>query len=192
MKENPAIVLIDNNDSFTYNIVQVIQFLGYKIDIISYDNLDLNLLDLYSKIIISPGPDVPKSYPNIFKLLQRYKTNKSILGVCLGCQAIAEYFGSKLMQLDYPQHGIQSRITVDTDDILYQNVPAHLDVGRYHSWAIDNSSLSEDLIISSTDAQNVIMSISHKSYNICGVQYHPESIMTPNGPKILKNWIESS
>ncbi len=184
-------MLIDNNDSFTYNIVQVIKSLGYSLDVLPYSELDYNFLDKYQKIIISPGPDVPSSYPNIFKLLERYKTNKSILGVCLGFQAIAQHFGSELKQLDCPMHGIQSIIKIDTSEVLYNNLHDSIKVGRYHSWVADSNHLSDDLIVTSRDQDNIIMSISHKQFDIKGVQYHPESIMTPDGPQIFKNWIES-
>ncbi len=191
LKINPDIVLIDNNDSFTYNIVQVIKTLGYCLDVIPYTEIDFDILDKYQNIIISPGPDVPSAYPNIFKLIERYKTNKSILGVCLGFQAIAQYFGLELKQLKYPLHGIQSQIAVDTSEVIYNNLEDVIKVGRYHSWIVNSDNLSNDLIVTSRDENNVIMSIAHRQYDIKGVQYHPESIMTPDGPKIIKNWIES-
>jgi anthranilate synthase component 2 len=188
---NPKIILIDNEDSFTYNIVQVIQSIGHSVSVMSYTNIDLERINEYNNIIISPGPDVPSAYPNIFKLLDRYKINKKILGICLGCQAIGEYFGAQLKQMSYPMHGIKSLISVDTDDILYKNIGKSIEVGRYHSWIIDNSTLPFELQQTAIDTENSIMSISHNLYNIKGVQYHPESIMTPRGADILHNWIES-
>lgn len=191
MKKSPKIVLIDNNDSFTYNIVQVIRSLGFDLDVVLYRDINFDILDYYTNIIISPGPDVPSAYPNIFKLIDRYKTNKRILGICLGFQAISEFFGAKLYRLDYPLHGIKSEIKIDNKDILYKGFDPIIEVGRYHSWAVGSETIPPELKISAKDSDNITMSVTHSTYSICGMQYHPESIMTPQGRKILKNWIDS-
>lgn len=184
------ILLLDNYDSFTYNLVQIIEeIVQKKIDVIKNDKINLNQVADYDKIILSPGPGIPAEANSLFELIRQYSPTKSILGVCLGHQAIAEVFGGKLFQLEKVVHGIGSKILSTNDDILYKNIKFPLTVGRYHSWAVKKENFPKDLEITSEDENGIIMSIKHRKYDVSGVQYHPESILTPQGKNILKNWL---
>lgn len=184
------IALIDNYDSFTYNLVHLIEKVGeVKVDVYLNDKVDLSKLSTYNKIIVSPGSGLPKDAGITPRVLKHFASTKTILGVCLGMQAIAEAFDSPLKNLQTVMHGIATPIAHFNNDFLFNDIPANFNVGRYHSWVIDKDKLSSELEILATDTNNEIMAIKHKHYNIRGVQFHPESILSEYGETLLKNWI---
>jgi anthranilate synthase component II len=186
-----SILIIDNNDSFTYNLVQLIEECGVSdFLVIRNDKLDIDSVSRFSKILISPGPGIPKETLNLFEVINRYHKTKSILGVCLGHQAIAEYFGAKLINLTKPFHGVKSEIIVcDNECYLFSDLPAKFDGGRYHSWIVSDIDLPAELKVTAISSDGIIMGISHKAFNVHGIQFHPESIMTPFGKQIIQNWL---
>ena len=177
------IALIDNHDSFTYNIKHLIEQTGSGVDVFDSLSLDINLLDNYQKLIIGPGPGL---------LLEKYAQTKSILGICLGHQAIAQYFGAQLYNLNDVFHGITSLLSVDNSNVLFREMPSKIPVGRYHSWSVDSESLPNSLKITAQTDDHIIMGLQHIYYNICGIQFHLESILTPQGEKMMSNWISLS
>lgn len=185
------ILVFDNYDSFTYNLVQMVeQLTSADIDVFRNDEIDIDSVDSYDKIILSPGPGVPNEAGILIELIKYYAPTKSILGVCLGQQAIAEAFGGSLINLKEIYHGVATEAKQINDHILFTDLPTHLEVGRYHSWVVDSATLPEELIITSVDEQGMIMSLKHKTYDLHGVQYHPESILTPHGKQIIKNFLQ--
>jgi anthranilate synthase component II len=185
------VLVIDNYDSFTYNLVHYLQELGCEVSVKRNDKLTLEEVADYDKILLSPGPGLPDEAGLLKDIIKTYANTKSILGVCLGQQAIAEVFGGTLINLKEVHHGVASDVNlINEDDVLYKNLPTTFKVGRYHSWVVSKD-LPSDLIATSVDEQGEIMSLKHKFLDVRGVQYHPESILTPNGMAILKNWIES-
>jgi anthranilate synthase component 2 len=187
------ILVIDNYDSFTYNLVHYIQKLTeIPVDVYRNDQINLDKVDLYEKILLSPGPGIPIEAGICLDLLKRYAPVKSILGVCLGHQAIGEAFGGSLINLDKVYHGVSTPINIVTpDDRLYKDIPGRIEVGRYHSWVVSRENLPGCFIINSLDDQGIIMGISHKKYDVKGVQYHPESVLTQHGLKIVENWLNN-
>jgi len=185
------ILVIDNYDSFTYNLVHYLEEFKCDVTVKRNDKLRLEDVAVYDKILLSPGPGLPDEAGLLKSIIKTYAPTKSILGVCLGLQAIAEVFGGLLINLDTVCHGIATPIKVtEKDNHLYRNIPETFDVGRYHSWVV-SPDLPSDLIATSVDEVGHIMSVKHKTLDVRGVQYHPESILTPQGKQILKNWIES-
>lgn len=186
------ILVLDNYDSFTYNLVYIIRQLGYgdQMDIFRNDKISLDEVDQYDKILLSPGPGVPSEAGIMPELLKRYSPTKSILGVCLGHQAIGEAFGGDLINLSEVLHGVASTVSVESD-LLFKAVPDTFKIGRYHSWVINESTFSPDLEIIARTPDNQIMAVRHKQYDVRGVQFHPESILTENGVQIMKNWLEN-
>jgi anthranilate synthase component II len=186
------IVVIDNYDSFTYNLVHYIeQVLGYRPDVFRNDEITVEEVGKYDKILISPGPGVPSEAGIILEMIRKYGPTHSILGVCLGHQAIGEAFGGTLTNLDKVYHGIASKIKVlEPNDPLYKGIPTEFNVGRYHSWVVDKKNFPACLTITSEDETGMIMGLSHKEYDVRGVQYHPESVLTENGLKIIENWLK--
>ncbi len=186
------ILVLDNYDSFTYNLVQYIQeILGHKVKVIRNDAISLEAVNDYDVIVLSPGPGIPKDAGIMPELIQHYKGKKPILGVCLGHQAIGEAFGGKLINLSKVYHGVETMIDIQKkDDILFQKLPAEIQVGRYHSWAVRQENLPDCFEVTSIDKQGAIMSMRHKEYEIYGVQFHPESVMTPEGKQMLKNFLD--
>ena len=184
------IAVIDNYDSFTYNLVHYLEDLGATITVFRNDEFEIEELNSFDKIVLSPGPGVPDEAGLLKKVIETYSFSKNILGICLGLQAIAEVFGSRLTNLSTPLHGISTEIKViDPNEVLFDNLPLSIEVGHYHSWIVDSESLNENLKITSVDAENRIMSLRHTTLDVCGVQFHPESILTPHGKIILKNWL---
>lgn len=183
------LLIIDNYDSFTYNIVHAIRSLGVEPDIYRNDMIDIDAIDSYDKIIISPGPGIPSEAGIVPEMLRRYASSKPILGICLGHQAIGERFGATLKNLPNVYHGVKSTITVHKPDYLFENLPDTLDVGRYHSWVVGKEGFPDCLEILATSPDGEIMALRHREYDIRGVQFHPESILTPEGINILRNWI---
>ncbi len=186
------ILVIDNYDSFTYNLVHYLEAFHCDVTVKRNDKLTLEEVAAFDKIVLSPGPGIPNEAGLLKSIIKTYAPTKSILGVCLGLQAIAEVFGGSLINLDTVYHGMSSAIKiVEKDDVLYRNIPETLEVGRYHSWIV-SPKLPVDLVVTSVDDEGQIMSLRHKHYDVRGVQFHPESILTPQGEQILKNWVESS
>lgn len=180
--------MIDNYDSFTYNLVHYLEDLEADVTVKRNDQLTLDEVVPFSHIILSPGPGIPDEAGLLKPIIQTYAPSKSIFGVCLGQQAIGEVFGGYLVNLDQVYHGVATTITVTQDDVLFKNLPKTLEVGRYHSWVV-HPDLPETLEATSVDENGQIMSLRHKTYDVNAVQFHPESVLTPHGKQILKNWL---
>lgn len=185
------IIIIDNYDSFTYNLVHYLEDLNANVTVYRNDEFELNELEKFDKILLSPGPGIPEEAGLMLEVIKKYASTKSILGICLGQQAIGEVFGGNLINLEKVYHGVSSKVKIKVEDSLFNNLPNEFEVGRYHSWVINPNDFPEDLEITSVDENGEIMSIRHKTFDVKGVQYHPESILTPYGKKILENWLES-
>ena len=184
------ILVLDNYDSFTYNLVQMIeQIAGSEVDVYRNDQISLEDIEKYDKIILSPGPGIPSEAGILLDLIRTYASSKSIFGVCLGQQAIAEAFGGSLINLSEIYHGVATEATAVAPHTILKDLPETLEVGRYHSWAVDPNHFPQELEITSTDPKGMIMSLKHKTYDVHGVQYHPESILTAMGKKIMENFI---
>lgn len=185
------ILVIDNYDSFTYNLVHYLEDLGCEVTVKRNDKLTLEEVDAFHKIVLSPGPGIPDEAGLLKAIIKQYAATKSILGVCLGQQAIAEVFGGSLINLDTVFHGVATKVNITVDDeSLFNKMGKTIEVGRYHSWVVDTN-LPEVLEATSIDENGQIMSLRHKVYDVKGVQYHPESVLTPNGKQILENWVKS-
>ena len=185
------IAVIDNYDSFTYNLVHYLDDLGAEVTVFRNDEFELKELEPFEKILLSPGPGIPDEAGLLKAVIEKYAPTKSILGVCLGQQAIGEVFGGTLSNLDKVYHGVATNVkTVVSDEILFEGLGNEFEVGRYHSWVVD-SNLPEVLEATSIDENGQIMSLRHKKFDVRGVQFHPESVLTPKGKRILENWINS-
>lgn len=184
------ILIIDNYDSFTFNLRQIIEELHFDYSIIKNDELKIESIEYYSKILISPGPGIPSNAGFVKEIVQMFAPSKSILGICLGHQAIAEIFGGKLFNLADVCHGVIATVNItEPNDYLFKNMPHQFEAGLYHSWAISNDNFPDCLQVTSVSSDNVIMSLSHKKYDVKGVQFHPESIMTKVGVQLIHNWL---
>lgn len=181
------IALIDNYDSFTYNLVHILEALGAQVTVYRNDAFFIKDLKKIDKIMISPGPGLPADAGLTKQVIIKFAEKKPILGVCLGHQAIAECFGASLFNLEKVYHGISSQINC-YDDYLFENCPQKIDVGRYHSWVVKNS-LPKNLKAIAFDQKNTIMALKHTQFDLRGIQFHPESILTPYGNKIIQNWL---
>lgn len=190
---NKKILVFDNYDSFTYNLVHYIEeIVGYKVDVIRNDKIPLEEIDKYDKILLSPGPGIPRDAGILIPLIQKYGASKSIMGVCLGHQAIAEAFGGTISNLPKVYHGVATPISITTDtEILFDEIPKEVNVGRYHSWVVNEEGLPDCFTVTSRDDEGKIMGIHHKDYDVRGVQFHPESILTEHGKKMMENWLKS-
>ncbi|MEP2059762.1 MAG: aminodeoxychorismate/anthranilate synthase component II [Maribacter litoralis] len=184
------ILVIDNYDSFTYNLVHYLEELGCEVIVKRNDQLTLEEVDAFDKIVLSPGPGIPDEAGLLKPIIEKYAPTKSIFGVCLGQQAIAEVFGGSLINLDEVYHGIATKIKITKDNIIFEGLPNEIEVGRYHSWVV-NPDLPEVLEATSVDENGQIMSLRHKEYDVHAVQFHPESVLTPQGKKMLENWLRS-
>ena len=183
-------MVIDNYDSFTYNLVHYLQDLGCEVTVKRNDQLDLEEVEAFAKILLSPGPGIPEEAGLLKRIIQKYGPTKEILGVCLGQQAIAEVFNGQIENLNKVYHGVSTMIhRTEPDEVLYKDLPEKMEVGRYHSWVVSKD-LPDELIPTSLDENGEIMSLKHARYEVRGVQYHPESILTPHGKQLLKNWVE--
>jgi anthranilate synthase component 2 len=186
------ILVFDNYDSFTYNLVQLIKEQSdASVEVFRNDEIPLEAVKGYDKILLSPGPGIPSESGLLIPLIQAYAATKSILGVCLGQQAIAEAFGGSLTNLSKVYHGIATPVELIGDSILFEGLPRTFHVGRYHSWVVNENDLPAELKVTSKDAEGYIMSLEHTSYDVKGVQYHPESVLTPEGAKIIGNWLKN-
>ena len=183
------IVIIDNYDSFTYNLAHLVRELGTEVTVLRNDQFELPQLEEYSKIILSPGPGIPSEAGLLLDVIRSYAAHKPILGVCLGHQAIGEVFGAKLENLSDVFHGVATPCHIIGDDPLFSGIPADITVGRYHSWVVSNSDLPACLEVTAVSDEGQIMSLRHKDYNVRGIQFHPESVLTPDGKKMLQNWL---
>lgn len=184
------LLIIDNHDSFTFNLVDLIHKIGVETCVVNVEELDLDSVEKFSHILISPGPDVPRAYPKLFEMLARYHRTKSILGVCLGHQTVCEFFGGELYNLDMVRHGQQRPILQQKDNLLFKGLPAQFNIGLYHSWGILQSSLENTpLVATSTCDQNILMATQHVELPIYTVQFHPESFITEYGEQMLRNWL---
>ena len=184
------ILLLDNYDSFTYNLFHILRELGTETDVVRNDKIDLDRVAGYDKIILSPGPGIPSEAGLLLPLIKKYANSKSILGVCLGEQAIGESFGATLVNLAEVHHGVQTTAGILGNDYLFEGMPTEIGVGRYHSWVVDRASLPDSLEITAEDAVGEIMAIRHKQLDVRGVQFHPESVLTPLGKTIIENFVK--
>lgn len=193
------ILVFDNYDSFTYNLVHMVEHITKeKVDVFRNDEIPLEKVKDYDKIILSPGPGIPCEAGMLLPLIKEYAASKSILGVCLGHQAIGEAFGAQLTNLSSPFHGVATHIQLVKDPMnakpnvnsLFEEMPDEFIVGRYHSWVVNKENFPETLNITATESNGLIMALEHKKYDVQGVQFHPESVLTPMGASILKNWLK--
>ncbi|GHT02520.1 aminodeoxychorismate/anthranilate synthase component II [Bacteroidia bacterium] len=184
------ILIFDNYDSFTYNLVHIVKELGYKdVEVHRNDKISLDEVEKFDKIILSPGPGIPSEAGLLLPLIQRFASGKSILGVCLGHQAIAEAFGGQLINLEDVYHGVATPVNIIAEDRLFENLPESFDVGRYHSWIVSKEAFPKELEITAEDSSGQIMAFKHKTKDVHGVQFHPESVLTPQGKEIVKSFI---
>ena len=183
------VLVIDNYDSFTYNLVHYLEEMDCLVTVKRNDQLDLEEVEAFDKIVLSPGPGIPDEAGLLKPIIKKYAPTKSILGVCLGQQAIGEVFGGKLINLDKVYHGVATKVKITVDDEnLFKGLDKEIEVGRYHSWVVD-ANLPDELEATSFDENGQVMSLRHRTYDVRGVQYHPESVLTPDGKKILENWV---
>jgi len=185
------ILVLDNYDSFTYNLVHLLKELTKgSVDVFRNDEITLEEIEKYDKILMSPGPGVPHQAGITLKMITHFAPTKSIFGVCLGCQAIGEAFGGSLINLDTVYHGVETKIIVlDRNEKLFGDIPETFTAGRYHSWVVDGNNLPPEITITAKDEEGSVMALSHKTFDVRGVQFHPESVMTKYGRQIIKNWI---
>lgn len=185
------ILLFDNYDSFTYNLVHAIKSLGYsEVDVKRNNKIELADVNQYDKIILSPGPGVPEEAGIMLDLIKEYAETKSILGVCLGHQAIGQVFGAGLTNIPNVFHGVQTPIKIVSNDYIFNGLPEEIAAGRYHSWIVSKENFPADLVITAVDNSGDIMALKHRTLDLHGVQFHPESILTPDGIKIINNFLE--
>lgn len=185
------ILVIDNYDSFTYNLVHYLEDLDCEVTVYRNDEFELDEIAHFDKILLSPGPGIPDEAGLLKQVIQQYGPTKSIFGVCLGQQAIGEVYGGTLSNLDKVYHGVATNVTKSVnDELLFEGLENVFEVGRYHSWVVD-ANLPDCLEATSFDENGQLMSLRHKTYDIRGVQFHPESVLTPNGKKMLENWVKS-
>ena len=185
------ILVFDNYDSFTYNLVHLLnKIVTDKVDVFRNDQISLEKVKEYEKIVLSPGPGIPKEAGLLLPLIKEYAASKSILGVCLGHQAIGEAFGGTLINLTTVYHGVSTSCKLEGSR-LFKDLPEEISVGRYHSWILSDQDFPVELEITARDENNYIMALQHKTYDVQGVQFHPESVLTPDGETIIRNWFQS-
>jgi anthranilate synthase component 2 len=190
------ILVFDNYDSFTYNLVHLVEKITHeKVEVHRNDQITMEKVKEYDKIILSPGPGIPEEAGLLLPLIKEYASSKSILGVCLGHQAIGEAFGGMLINLSSVFHGVATPVKVKSDKLkgksdLFEGLPDQIEVGRYHSWAVSKENFPEELEITAEDESGMIMGLQHKNYDVQGVQFHPESVLTPDGETIMRNWLK--
>ncbi|WP_430814559.1 anthranilate synthase component II [Carboxylicivirga sp. RSCT41] len=186
------ILVLDNYDSFTYNLVHYIEeIIDQKVDVFRNDEISVADVDKYDKILLSPGPGIPDEAGILKEVIKTYAPSKSILGVCLGCQAIAEVFGGSIRNLNKVYHGVATPVTITNNaEYIFKGLPETFSAGRYHSWVVNEEDLPAELLITSKEAEGQIMGLMHKDYDLHGVQFHPESVLTEYGKEMIRNWIE--
>lgn len=186
------ILLLDNYDSFTYNLLHAVKELGRTdVEVFRNDQITLDEVDRFDKIILSPGPGIPKEAGLLLPIIKRYAPTKAILGVCLGHQAIGETFGATLENLTEVYHGVQTPVNIIKEGIVFRGMENELLVGRYHSWVVSRKAFPECLEITAESKEGQIMALRHKSYNVHGIQFHPESVLTPQGKLIIQNFLNT-
>lgn len=186
------ILVFDNYDSFTYNLVHLVEkLLGQRVDVVRNDTIPLEKVKDYDKIILSPGPGIPSEAGLLIPLIKEYAASKSILGVCLGHQAIGEAFGGKLVNLSNVYHGVATPVKVLRPVGVFEGVGGSLEVGRYHSWVLSDEGFPAELEITARDDNDYIMGLRHRTLDVQGVQFHPESVLTPAGEQLMKNWLKA-
>jgi anthranilate synthase component 2 len=186
------ILVLDNYDSFTYNLVHIVRALGYQMDIYRNDKIALEDVKKYDKILLSPGPGIPDEAGIMKKLVSEYGPTKSILGICLGHQGIGEVYGASLFNIPKVLHGVTSVAEVkDNDEYLFKGVPTTFQATHYHSWAVVPETINGELKVTAVNNEGLVMGLRHKKYDVKGLQFHPESIMTPEGPKMIANWLKN-
>lgn len=183
------ILMLDNYDSFTYNLVHIFESLDVQVDVFRNDKISLDDVDAYDHIVLSPGPGIPEEAGILLPLISRYASKKKLLGVCLGHQAIGQVFGASLVNMNHVIHGKSRRTTVIGDDKLFAGLPVEFESGRYHSWVLDRETVVEPLTITAQDDDGFVMAVKHDVYDVRGVQFHPESVMTPLGKTMMENWL---
>jgi anthranilate synthase component 2 len=190
-KSSDMILVLDNYDSFTYNLVHMIRELGFgsNMTILRNDKITVEDVNNFEKILLSPGPGIPKDAGIMPELLSTYAATKSILGVCLGHQAIGENFGGSLINMKNVLHGVVTQIEHERTDNLFSGIPEKFKACRYHSWIVDRATLPDELVVTATDKKGTIMAMMHKELDVRGVQFHPESVMTEFGMQMIKNWL---
>jgi anthranilate synthase component 2 len=187
-----SILVLDNYDSFTYNLVHIIKALGYKnVEVHRNDKITLKEIERFDKILLSPGPGIPSEAGILLSVIKTFAGKKSIFGVCLGQQAIGEVFGGTLTNLEKVYHGVATKTKILDKGVLFEGIPTEITTGRYHSWVVDQKNFPESLLVTAVDEQGQIMALRHKTLDISGVQFHPESILTEFGEKMMQNWLES-
>ena len=184
------ITIIDNYDSFTYNLAHLVKALGAEVRVLRNDQFSMEQLHDADKLILSPGPGIPNEAGLLPDVIKTYAGKKPMLGVCLGHQAIGEAFGGQLVNLSDVFHGVQTPVSIDQSDYLFEGLPRQIDVGRYHSWVVDTAGFPDQLEIIARSEEGQIMALRHKEYDIRGIQFHPESVLTPQGHIIINNWIK--
>ena len=186
------ILVLDNYDSFTYNLVHIIRELKYPLDIFRNDKITLEEVQKYDKVLLSPGPGIPDEAGIMKQVIKEYGPSKSILGICLGHQGIGEVYGAKLFNIPKVLHGVTSMVKVtDSTDYLFKGVETPFQATHYHSWAVLPDSITPELSVTATNDEGLVMALSHVRNDVKGVQFHPESIMTPEGPKMIANWLKN-
>ncbi|WP_430810691.1 MULTISPECIES: anthranilate synthase component II [unclassified Carboxylicivirga] len=186
------ILVLDNYDSFTYNLVHYVEeIMDEKVDVYRNDAISLAEVAQYDKILLSPGPGVPDEAGVLKDLIATYADSKSILGVCLGCQAIAEVFGGSIRNLNKVYHGVATPVSIiRSDDYIFQGLPKSFQAGRYHSWVVNEDDLPDSLLVTAKEEEGQVMALMHKTYDVHGVQFHPESVLTAHGKQMIRNWLK--
>ncbi len=185
------IIIIDNYDSFTYNLAHYFEDLDCDVTVFRNDEFDLEELEKFDRIVLSPGPGIPDEAGLLKDVIKQYAGKKPILGICLGQQAIAEVYGGILVNLEHVYHGVSTEINVINESVLFKNLSSQIEVGRYHSWVVSKENFPKSLTITAVDKNGEIMALQHNLLDIQAVQFHPESILTPNGKLMLKNWLSN-
>lgn len=184
------ILVVDNYDSFVFNLVHILYNIGIEdIEVCKNDKIDLTTIHPFDKILLSPGPGIPQDAGQMSNVIKQFASSKSILGICLGHQAIAESFGGKLINMEIPLHGVSSSLTIAKQDYLFDGIPSGIKIGHYHSWVVEDQ-LSNELEVLALDEQGNVMAIKHKEYDLRGLQFHPESVLTEMGTKMIENWVK--
>lgn len=192
MKKRSSILLLDNYDSFTYNLLHVVKELGTTdVEVHRNDEIALEDIERFDKIILSPGPGIPEEAGLLLPIIKKHAATKSILGVCLGHQAIGEAFGATLENLTEVYHGVQTPVSILKKDVLFDGLETEIAVGRYHSWVVSRENFPECLEITAESGEGQIMALRHKTYDVHGIQFHPESVLTPKGKEIIRNFLKT-